>query len=293
MHASEKDKALHLRENDIKSKSAGRVSIIENAENIQQVMKKLQHSNPCLEAFGNAKTTRNDNSSRFGKYMDIQFDFRGRAKGGHITTYLLEKSRVTSKSQGERSFHVFYQLLLCGDQALLDSLELKANPEAYAYLKSSKSSTSAASDQDHQADAATFKQVIESFHAIGITKDTWMYYLKVVAAIIHLGEVTFDETDCESLITNMEALRRVAQLLGLDKKKLAKCLTSRSVKDSKKSELATSSSAINVPLTRLQAIETRDALAKALYDNLFKRIVRNMNSLVETKKSTSKSDCVM
>lgn len=117
----------------------------------------LLGSNPILEAFGNAKTIRNDNSSRFGKYMEIIFDYRAVPFGGRITNYLLEKVRVVQRAQDERSFHIFYMMLAGLKDSEFQPLGLSRDPATYRYLKQSKCYT-----VDGFNDKAEFERVVNA-----------------------------------------------------------------------------------------------------------------------------------
>uniref|UniRef100_A0AAR2J7Y4 Myosin motor domain-containing protein n=1 Tax=Pygocentrus nattereri TaxID=42514 RepID=A0AAR2J7Y4_PYGNA len=159
--------------------------------NTQSIRERLLQSTPVLEAFGNAKTLRNDNSSRFGKYMDVQFDYKGAPIGGHILNYLLEKSRVVHQNHGERNFHIFYQLLESGDGALLKRLGLdRTNPQQYHYLvKGNCPRVSSISDKN------SWKVVSKAFTVIGFNEEEVEELLKVVASVLHLGNTQFGEDE--------------------------------------------------------------------------------------------------
>uniref|UniRef100_F1RGB7 Myosin IH n=1 Tax=Sus scrofa TaxID=9823 RepID=F1RGB7_PIG len=161
-------------------------------ESLQIARDRLLLSNPVLEAFGNAKTLRNDNSSRFGKYMDIQFDFKGVPVGGHIISYLIEKSRVVYQNQGERNFHIFYQLLEGGEEELLAYLGLERDHQLYKYL---------------------------SQNLFGI-----------IASVLHLGNICFEENQqgCAT-IPDTHEIKWIAKLLGVHPWVLLEALTHRKI----------------------------------------------------------------
>mgnify|MGYP001152101811 CR=1 FL=1 len=170
---------------------------------VDRVKDQLLNSNPVLEAFGNAKTTRNDNSSRFGKYMDLQFDFKGDPIGGIVTNYLLEKSRVVYQGQNERNFHIFYQVLR-GSNA--GALQLTGNAADYQYTN--QSGADSIKDVD---DRAEFDIVRSAMQTIGFEADAINGIFEVVAGILHLGNVSFSKLTDESCAVQNEdgALRLV------------------------------------------------------------------------------------
>uniref|UniRef100_A0A5F8HI18 Unconventional myosin-Ia n=1 Tax=Monodelphis domestica TaxID=13616 RepID=A0A5F8HI18_MONDO len=158
-------------------------AVCDKGEQVNSVKEQLLQSNPVLEAFGNAKTIRNDNSSRFGKYMDIEFDFKGSPLGGVITNYLLEKSRVVKHVKGERNFHIFYQLLEGADAQLLKALRLEKNVSCYSYLNFE------ASRVGGMDDAANFRAVQNAMNIIGFSTEEIQKILEVIAIVLKLGNV--------------------------------------------------------------------------------------------------------
>jgi len=243
---------------------------------VEHVKDQLLNSNPVLEAFGNAKTVRNDNSSRFGKYMDLQFDSNGNPSGGKINTYLLEKSRVVTQQPNERNFHIFYQLLNGAEPALREKLKLKESAKYYKYLNETSEDI-----DDANIDKDSLNKIINTMNSIGISYDDQYTLLEGIAAILHLGNIQFevDEggTTPGSKIVNMEEVNDAAELLGINSNDLATALISRSIND-----YAGKTKKIIVPLDVEKAEFSRDALAKALYSYLFDFLIKKVNDQINS-----------
>ncbi|KAI5745228.1 hypothetical protein M8J76_009372 [Diaphorina citri] len=239
-------------------------------QEIERVKNVLLQSNAILEAFGNAKTNRNDNSSRFGKYMDINFDFKGDPIGGDICNYLLEKSRVILQQSGERNFHSFYQVLSACADPELRRLGLTSNPSTYLYTSKGDTSIPAGSDRSN------YRSTVAACKTLGFSQPEIDVLWNVVAAILHLGNVEFFKEESGNVSVNKsDSLTKASKLLAVEEEELTQALTERVI--------AARGEIMQKAHTQQEAEYGRDALAKAVYDRLFTWIVGKVNSAIEHK----------
>ena len=162
----------------------------------------ILQSNPVLEAFGNAKTSRNNNSSRFGKFIKILIDPKGTITGASLASYLLEKSRVSSVAEGERNYHVLYFLAQGASTTTRGGLGLSAGPAAFYYLNQSSVRTLAS-----MSDEAMFAELTSAFSACGVSEGQQADLFAALAAVLHVGNITFDG-DEEARVVSAEPLHR-------------------------------------------------------------------------------------
>ena len=241
----------------------------EVAGSVSGVEQNILLANPILEAFGNAKTLRNNNSSRFGKYIEVHFDPQGKICGASTINYLLEKSRVCFQLEGERSFHSFYQLCQGADAQLKYDLYLD-HPSQFYYL-----SRSSCVELDDVDDAKEFQEMCDAMHKLGFTDEDMKHCFRLVAAVLHLGNIEFTRGDAarteSSRVVDPEVLKIAASMLEVDPALLTLAVTTR-VMEIRGQE------ATSIPLSVEAADDTRNAMAKTIYYRLFDWLVEKINS---------------
>ncbi|XP_035995762.1 unconventional myosin-Vb isoform X2 [Fundulus heteroclitus] len=235
------------------------------------VEEKVLASNPIMEAIGNAKTTRNDNSSRFGKYIQIVFSKHYHIIGANMRTYLLEKSRVVFQAEDERNYHIFYQLCASASLPEFEDLSL-ASAEDFTYTSLGENIFI-----EGVNDAEDLRRTREAFTLLGIKESSQSSIFKIVASILHLGNVEIiSERDGESChVARKDVhLEHFCRLLGVELKQVEHWLCHR--------KLATASETYLKKMSSQQAQNARDALAKHIYARLFDWIVEHINRALQT-----------
>ncbi|KAI4464813.1 myosin vii xv [Holotrichia oblita] len=243
------------------------------------IEQQILEANPILEAFGNAKTVRNDNSSRFGKYIDINFNKNGQIEGAKIDQYLLEKSRIVSQSEGERNYHIFYSLLAGLTKEEKSRLEL-SDASKYVYLNKGKCLTC-----DGRNEVSEFGEIREAFKILNFSEKEVSDVFQLLACILHFGNLKFKKT----IVANMEAseiaeptaVSKIAVFLGTNKFDLSEALTKRTI--------FVHGEKVVTNLSDTQAYEARDAFVKGIYGKLFIAIVEKLNSVIYQPKVSRKT----
>ena len=239
------------------------------ADTISETEEQILATNPVMEAFGNAKTTRNDNSSRFGKYIEILFDDETNIIGAKIRTYLLERSRLVFQPLKERNYHIFYQLVAGATNAERDELGLLPVDD-FEYLNQGNAPIIDGVDDTEEFDATR-----KSLSTIGVSASKQMEIFRLLAALLHLGNVRIVATRTDSSLSSSEpSLVRACKILGVDASEFAKWTV--------KKQLITRGEKIISNLNQQQALVVRDSVAKFIYSCLFDWLVETINQSLAT-----------
>jgi myosin-5 len=245
-------------------------------DSMSETEEQILATNPIMEAFGNAKTTRNDNSSRFGKYIEILFNKQTDIIGAKIRTYLLERSRLVFQPLKERNYHIFYQLVAGATDAERQELSLKP-VEEFSYLNQGSAPVI-----DGMDDKAEFEATKSSLTKIGVSQDTQAQIFRLLGALLHIGDVKITATRTDSnLAPDEPALVKACGLLGIDATNFAKWTV--------KKQLITRGEKIVSNLTQQQAIVVRDSVAKFIYSSLFDWLVERTNESLATEEVLSQA----
>ena len=248
---------------------------------IQEIKEMVLATNPLLESFGNAKTLRNNNSSRFGKYLEIQFNTQGEPVGANINNYLLEKSRVVAQVRDERNFHIFYQFTKAASQAHRTKFGVQ-QPSTFSY-------TSKSNCYDVQGidDVADFKDTVNAMNVIGLSQAEQDNIFRMLSAILWIGNVSFAEDDQgNAAVRDQSVIDFVAYLLEVQPDHVNKALTTRIIETAHGSRRG---SIYDSPMNIAQATAVRDALSKGIYTNMFDWIVQRVNGALRARGAMAHS----
>ncbi|KAG2747468.1 myosin 5 [Suillus brevipes Sb2] len=245
------------------TKAKTKFSLDESSEIERQILA----TNPILESFGNAKTTRNDNSSRFGKYIQILFDGRQEIVGARIRTYLLERSRIVFQPTTERNYHIFYQLCAGAPSKERKDLGLDTDVTKFHYLKQGGPTSTPIGGVD---DAEEFRATQQALSTVGISVEKQWAVFRLLSALLHLGNVKITQTRTDSVIDDADpALLLATRFLGVNFADFKKWTI--------KKQIITRSEKIVTALNATQATVVRDSVAKFVYACLFEWLVAIVN----------------
>ncbi|KAM9581899.1 myosin-9 [Guaruba guarouba] len=236
-----------------------------------ELERQLLQANPILEAFGNAKTVKNDNSSRFGKFIRINFDVNGYIVGANIETYLLEKSRAIRQAKEERTFHIFYYLLSGAGEHLKTDLLLEPYNK-YRFLSNGHVTIPGQQDKD------MFQETMEAMKIMGIPDEEQIGLLKVISGVLQLGNIVFKKernTDQASMPDNTAA-QKVSHLLGINVTDFTRGILTPRIKVGR--------DYVQKAQTKEQADFAIEALAKATYERMFRWLVMRINKALDKTK---------
>lgn len=245
-------------------------------DSVSGIEQQILQVNPVLEAFGNAATTRNDNSSRFGKWIEVCFSPKMEIQGSRIYDYLLEVTRICHQNEGEGNYHIFYQLLAHESRTKYNL----TRPEDYNFLSRRMRKINQSSCEID--DSKDFRSLQQSLSNLDFSAEVQNEMFSIIASILHLGNVEFDEVHIAdgnqtgSKPKSSDGIKQAAQMIGVEASLLETSITYRSLTFGKEVTLK--------PLEPSQAVNARDSLAKILYGKMFKAMLLKINSFLKTEE---------